>query len=179
MTSFATRSEDALKHFLRTAVVVDDRVSSISKENVSVLKTPSRGIKTDIATVSTSGDSQDRGVDGTALVEAFLKEDILCTVLERRSGLEDDEKIPIADIFVLDWMFGDTGGKAVACIKKCTVDHPHAVHLICIYTSEPDISKISKKIKEDFPGVIGIESNNIFKINIFIPRKDKNHFFGE
>ena len=31
MTSFATRSEDALKHFLRTAVVVDDRVSSISK----------------------------------------------------------------------------------------------------------------------------------------------------
>ncbi len=165
MTSFATRSEDALKHFLLTAIVVDDRVSSISKENVSVLKTPSRGIKTDIATVSTSGDSQDRGVDGTALVEAFLKEDILCTVLERRSGLEDDEKIPIADIFVLDWMFGDTGGKAVACIKKCTVDHPHAVHLICIYTSEPDISKISKKIKEDFPGVIGIESNNIFKIN--------------
>lgn len=165
MTSFATRSEEALRRFLRTAVVVDDNVSSSSKENVSVLNIPMRGVNTGTSTDIPQSQSQSGGINGTALVEAFLKENILCTVLERRSGPEEGENIPVADIFVLDWMFGDEGGKAILCIRKCTVEHPHAVHLICIYTSEPDVSKISSKLINDFPGITEVKNGNIFKIN--------------
>ena len=165
MTSFATRSEEALRRFLRTAVVVDDNVSSSSKENVSVLNIPMRGVNTSTSTDIPQSQSQSGNINGTALVEAFLKENILCTVLERRSGPEEGENIPIADIFVLDWMFGDEGGKAVACIKKCTIDHSHAVHLICIYTSEPDVSKISDKLIDDFRDIEDVDGGNIFKIN--------------
>lgn len=165
MTSFATRSEEALRRFLRTAVVVDDNVSSSSTEKVSVLNIPLRGVNTGTSTAIPQSQPQSGSINGTALVEAFLKENILCTVLERRSGPDERENIPVADIFVLDWMFGDEGGKAVACIKKCTIDHPNAVHLICIYTSVSDVLKVSSKLIKDFPDIIKFDSDNIFKIN--------------
>ncbi|WP_458400104.1 response regulator receiver domain [Mailhella sp.] len=167
MSSFATYSEASLKAFLRTAIVIDDHMDFGSSEKFSIIKTPSRRM----ADLSPSAESpavyQEGYLNASALVESFLKEGILCTPLERTSGFTEDEEIPVADIFVLDWKFGDNGNNAISCIEKCTKGHPRAVHFICIYTSEIDVSKISDMLIDHFRDITELECNkeNGFKIN--------------
>lgn len=149
MTNFATRSEEALKRFLRTAVVVDDHISFKADEKPEnlLLNSPLRGELRTEAVKEAPARPQNNELDGHTLVQEFLKLGVLCTLLEQEE-IPCIEQLLMADILILDWKFGDNGGKAINCIRDYSKKHPHAIHFICIYTSEEDIDGIYESIQK-------------------------------
>lgn len=157
MTTFKDHSKVALEEFLRTAIVVDDHVQAASAVQEASpqpggLKEPSRMHESAAAPHEAPARYVSGTLDSSALVEAFFKKGILCTVLER-SDMPNMEKMLRADILVLDWMLSDDGSKATEFIKQCIEKYPHVLRMICIYTSERDTSKIFDKLIVGVPDI--------------------------
>lgn len=186
MTSFATRSEEALKRFLRTAVVVDDHISFKNNNEDKVVNkesnTPSRGSTAASGiTQEPPAEYQNRELDGTTLVNEFLNQGVMCTLLERKE-IPNIDQLLMADILILDWKYGDNdnGECTLKWIKAYTYKHPCAIHFICIYTSD-DIKNVYNKfeeMKEDDPTICNISiEEDIIKINntyIAVLQKNSN-----
>ena len=99
----------------------------------------------------------------------FLKEGVICTGFKYKTS--DKDRAPKlaknADIVILDWNFGNDGGAgAVGILKALTDGH---LRFICIFTDQPDLSVIKKRILEDVCGESFIADNTTdFKAKNFI-----------
>lgn len=157
MTTFKDHSKVALEEFLRTAIVVDDNVHAASAMQETSLQpggliVPGRENSTAVVPHEAPAQHVSSALDSKALVDAFFKKGILCTVLER-SDMPNMENMLRADILVLDWMLGDDGSKTTEFIKQYIEKHPHVLRMICIYTSERDTSKIFNKLTAELPDI--------------------------
>ena len=152
MTSFTTRSEEALKRFLRTAVVVDDHISFKNNESKVINKEvniPSRGSAAASGrTQEPPAENKNKELDGTTLVNEFLNQGVMCTLLERKE-IPNIDQLLMSDILILDWKYGDNddGECTIEWIQEYTYKHPSAIHFICIYTSD-DIKNVYNKFEE-------------------------------
>lgn len=170
MTTFKDHSKVALEEFLRTAIVVDDKVHAASAMQETSLQpggliVPGRKNNTAVVSHEAPAQHMSSGLDSNALVDAFFERGILCTVLER-STMPKMEKMLRADILVLDWMLSDNGSKTTKFIKKCIEEHPHILRMICIYTSERDTSKIFDKLIAEIPDINNqLQDKNILQKN--------------
>ncbi len=156
--TFTARSIDALKAYLRTAAVIDDAaLATQPKESApaTILQTPGRGVQ---ASQQPEGPGEFKGAHLAVptLVDAFLEQGILCTVFGRKEVLTDNiDALLRSDILVVDWMLfpGDDGSMTAKFIYECAVRHPHALHMICIYTSANDLGAIEQKLRDFSPNL--------------------------
>ena len=154
--TFKDLSIKALKAYLRTAAVIDDAaLATQPKESTpaTTLQTPGRGAQ---ASQQPEGPKEFKGafLDVPALVDAFLEQDILCTVFGRKEVLtENIAALLRSDILVVDWKLGDDGTITNRFIHRCAAMHPHALHMICIYTSEKDFAAIEQKLRDISPNL--------------------------
>ena len=155
MNGFATASRGVLSDFLRTVVVIDDAAYHLGEEGepIAELKAPGRA----------PGKAQDAGepparsqsahsLNTRVLVDSFARKGLTCAVLapqrdEDLAALVD----PVAercDIVVFDWQLGDDDGeRTLERIKAlCERDCGERLRLMCVYTGEPDLAKISEKL---------------------------------
>lgn len=174
--TFTERSRDALKAYWRTAVVIDDQALTPLEESATVttLNTPVRGGKTSQEIEKTT-EFSGAPLDAKALVDAFLKQNILCTVLDCKEVLTNNiDALLRSDILILDWRLKDDGSTTAKFINDCASRHPNALHMICIYTSSIDLESIKQKLKSsssslkeisDKEGVYAIGSTYVLVVN--------------
>lgn len=154
--TFTDRSIDALKAYLRTAAVIDDAALATQPKEpapATTLQTPGRGAQ---ASQQPEGPKEFKGafLDVPALVDAFLEQDILCTVFGRKEVLtENIAALLRSDILVVDWKLNDDGSRTAKFISSCATGHPNALHMICIYTSEKDFAAIEQKLRDISPNL--------------------------
>lgn len=180
--TFKDRSIGALQAYLRTAAVIDDAaLATQPKESVpaTTLQTPGRGAQ---ASQQPEGPTEFKGafLDVPALVDAFLEQDILCTVFGRKEVLTDNiDALLRSDILVVDWILfaGDDGSMTASFIHECAVRHPHALHMICIYTSTNNLEAIEQKLREFSPDLKKIQDTpRAYSIgSTYVLIVDKNH----
>lgn len=153
---FTARSIDALKAYLRTAAVIDDAALATQPKEpapATTLQTPGRGAQ---ASQQPEGPKEFKGpfLNVPALVDAFLEQDILCTVFGRKEVLtENIAALLRSDILVVDWRLCDDGSRTAKFISDCATEHPNALHMICIYTSEKDFAAIEQKLRDISPNL--------------------------
>lgn len=162
--TFTARSIAALKNFWRTAVVIDDTVE-FDSESVPQTKLlePRRG------TLSVQQDQPSQFINaplnGSAIVDAFWRHGILCTILKYHDTLMNDINTLLrSDILVLDWKLQDDGENVVNFIKCCADKYSNALHLICIYTAEKDMESIKKKMQDFNLNLTEYENKNVYSI---------------
>lgn len=163
--TFTARSIDALKAYLRTAAVIDDAALTVQPREAPPLSTPGRGrqpLQQSDAPRAFNGAT----LDVPALVDAFLEQGILCTVFGRKEVLTDNiDALLRSDILVVDWKLGDDGSMTANFIHECAARHPHALHMICIYTLEDDLDDIEQKLGEYSPNLHKIQNiSNAYSI---------------
>ena len=148
--TFTARSIDALKAYLRTAAVIDDKVTQTRESAPATPNTPGRIVQRSTESEAPR-ESSGAPLDGRTLTAAFLDQGILCTVLGSTQVLTDKKKITAllrSDILIVDWKLGDDGTITTRFIHRCAAMHPHALHMICIYTSENDFGAIRQKLED-------------------------------
>ncbi len=154
--TFKDRSIKALKAYLRTAAVIDDAALATQPKEpapATTLQTPGRGAQ---ASQQPEGPTEFKGafLNVPALVDAFLEQDILCTVFGRKEVLtENIDALLRSDILVVDWKLNDDGSRTAQFISSCATGHPNALHMICIYTSEKDFAAIEQKLRDISPNL--------------------------
>ena len=153
--TFKDRSIGALQAYLRTAAVIDDAALKLQSREAAPLSTPGRGcppLQQSDAPRAFNGAT----LDVPALVDAFLEQGILCTVFGRKEVLTDNiDALLRSDILVVDWILfdDDDGSMTASFIHECAVRHPHALHMICIYTSTNDFGAIEQKLRDFSPNL--------------------------
>lgn len=153
--TFRDRSIGALQAYLRTAAVIDDAALKLQSREAAPLSTPGRGrppLQQSDAPRAFNG----APLDVPALVDAFLEQGILCTVFGRKEVLTDNiDALLRSDILVVDWILfdDDDGSMTASFIHECAVRHPHALHMICIYTSTNDFGAIEQKLRDFSPNL--------------------------
>lgn len=157
--TFIARSIEALKAYLRTAVVIDDAALAARESSpTATLQTPSRGTQV-LQQSAPLREAQGAPLNASALVDAFLEQGILCTVFDRKEVLTNNIAALLrSDILVVDWRLCDDGSRTAQFISQCAATHPNALHMICIYTSENDLDSIEKKLKEYSPTLQNIHN---------------------
>lgn len=157
--TFKNRSIGALQAYLRTAAVIDDAALKLQSREAAPLSTPGRGrppLQQSDAPRAFNGAT----LDVPALVDAFLEQGILCTVFGRKEVLTDNiDALLRSDILVVDWILfdDDDGSMTASFIHECAVRHPHALHMICIYTSTNDLGAIEQKLREFSPDLKNVQ----------------------
>ena len=157
--TFKNRSKGALQAYLRTAAVIDDAALKLQSREAAPLSTPGRGrppLQQSDAPRAFNGAT----LDVPALVDAFLEQGILCTVFGRKEVLTDNiDALLRSDILVVDWILfdDDDGSMTASFIHECAVRHPHALHMICIYTSTNDLGAIEQKLREFSPDLKNVQ----------------------
>lgn len=125
----------AISEYFRTALLIDDRLVDDSGH-----LEPSAPILDDNAEPApdmvVAADSS-TPVHWNRLVQAFLDQDVVCSVLKPKKGEDITDRAVrganIADLVILDWYLYDEGEAATEAIKNILRD-PHRLTVIVIYT---------------------------------------------
>lgn len=175
MTSFDSASRRVLSEFLQTAVVIDDAAyPSGGQENpVPKAKTPSRGqVKTDDTAEAPAKTQSAHSLDTRLLVDTFASKGLVCAVIAPHKEESIAERLgPVAercDIVVIDWqIFDDDGERTRALIEDlCNRDNGSRLRLLCVYSGEDDLEKISDRLTQEIDGL------TLQNDNKFLLRKD-------
>jgi len=163
---FMQLSEEVAKKFLHTIVVVDDE-ATFEKKSTSpkVIKTPPRRGR-DKDNGSSPDDEPKRGtqhsLNAKEVIDNFASKGIVCSILKPEIESDLDLFKSVAkrtDVFIIDWEINNDGGNTAVriiddIIKSDKTQEPR-LRLLIIYTGEPDVDKISSKIKTKLKGLFG------------------------
>jgi len=166
MNAFDTASREVLRDFLQTAVVIDDRAYDKKPEPVAELKAPGRGP----VTVDDSGESPARTqsaheLDTRLLVDTFASKGLVCAIIAPHEEDHIAERLGLVadncDIVVIDWqLFEDDGKRTRALIEDlCKRGGGDRLRLLCVYSGEDDLGKISKNLVTEIGGLTQYNNN--------------------
>ena len=155
VTAFQARSLAVAQSFIQSVVVFDDLASmdEVNEVSATPLKPPTFAQK---ARPDKEGDSDAyTGVtlDAKRVVDAFAEIGVVCAIL--KPGPEEDygSMLPAAaassDVLVLDWKIGDSYGDVTLELMRRVIGRDEAsgrLRLIVIYTGEPGLAGIAKKV---------------------------------
>lgn len=165
----------ASKQFIRTAVVIDDKIYENQSGKLSTpegLQTPKRksALKSPLNDVQLDDNvniqDESEGFSWKDLINSFAKEHIVCSLYEpdRQSKYTADSdvyKLCLAsDIVIVDWnLYDNLGLQALELITNLVhnslEDIPEQLRLILVYTSEPNLRSIADKVFEALEKVLG------------------------
>ena len=169
-SEFFKLSKGVVERFLQSAVIVDDR-ADFEKDPGDILSTrliapsrrsqkrtgpQSRETAVDDEMEPSNGNDGANRLDAKKVIDSFAQKGIVCSILrpyqEEMETLTDTlEKLGnCADIVVIDWtLYGDDGQKALEMVErivKSSAGNPAQLRLIVIYTINPDIAGIARRI---------------------------------
>ena len=166
----------AAAQFLRTAVIIDDKIYESRSGKVNppgALQTPGRkqSINTqNEANLEVIEDIQekdnDHKISWQESVTSFAKKYIVCSLYQpdkhaRYTVQSDVYKLCLAsDIVIVDWnLHGDDGQRALELITNLVhnslEDIPEQLRLILVYTSEPNLGATAKNVFDELKGKLG------------------------
>ena len=151
-----------VESFLQNVVVLDDFVVISQQGDERPGETPDTTIVSPDYRVplaaSDSGVSpgrRDVELHADTVIDAFADLGMVCAVLKAARGSAFPERTVRAavraDIVVLDWKIHESDGNvALDVMKRILADdqNSHRLRLIAIYTGEPDLGDISRRIQE-------------------------------
>ena len=160
---FKERCREIAKHFLLTAVVVDDQPYFESPVSGG-LTPPGRGDHVATEGAHDEGTPNSHSLSATAVTASFVDQGLICGVIQ--PGKENDSpNLPVAvkraDVVVVDWRLnGDNGDRALELLRWILRDDANErLRLIAVYTGEPDIRGIGTRIVSELEsGGISFES---------------------
>ena len=148
--NFYERYREIAERFLVSAVVVDDE-PSYDAEPAKNLKQPGRGRPVAGQPVAEKPGRRRHSLDAGAITESFSKVGLICGVIKP----EGDRAVEVAavkraDLVVIDWqLHNDDGKRALNLINSILEgDQGQRLRLIAVYTGQPDIAGIGKRINE-------------------------------
>ena len=174
-TDFEGRCREIAESFLQTVVVVDDG-AYIERGEPSVVRLtpPGRRVAERRPGEATRlGRSADRNLDAKAIVDAFSRRGVVCSIVVP-AGTEELEQpvIPVvrrADMAVLDWKLGDDDGTRTLDLVSAILreDRGERLRLIVVYTDSPDLTAIGERIagRCDAEGVECDRANEATELN--------------
>lgn len=138
--------------YIRSAVLIDDRVNDEygdlerleEPDDRVVSSEPAAGLETPLGRGETP-------IYWRSLVDAFLDQDIVCSVIEARRGSDVIElalrAARIADLLVMDWVFFGDDESALVAIQRIAEEYSDRLRVIVVYTGEDDLDSISSQLK--------------------------------
>jgi len=175
--SYEDAMEEAVRRFLQTVAVVDDRPltetdRSLSEEDSAAVAAlapadplaasdstaPAADAEADGALheLTEASAVEEGGVNVTFLADGFADLDLTCSVLQPTGRPEDFERIVRvgrqADIVVLDWQLdARTGRTAEDVIRKLAHERHHGRRLVVIYTTHPNLEAVFERVESCVP----------------------------
>ena len=158
MQTFHDMSVDAIKGFLNSVVVVDDRAFEITSDaKPTILAQPSRRMATK-PTSDAPAVRKSHLLDAKKITMAFAEQGLICSVLEPSTPNEIPSIVhpaaDNADIIVLDWqLLEDDREKedkphSIQILEAILVkDEGNRRRFICIYTGENGLDGIAQDVK--------------------------------
>lgn len=150
-----------ISNYFRTALLIDDRVVSdyASLEDLSsredfqneglgnIFQEPRPGL------IPPSAEDR-RPVYPSGLVRSFLKEGVVCSVHEVKTGDSDLKSLAlqgaeIADLLILDWLLFGDATDTVNAIQAIAEKHKDRLTVIVVYTGTPRLDDIVERLQED------------------------------
>lgn len=158
-SEFFKSSKQIAEKFLQTAIVIDDQAKfsddDIQPEQNQILSSP-RGRKNELDNLpeNESDEKNAHDLNAQTVINSFAEKNIICSVIKPPDA---DNAVDLvknlvftADIVVLDWnLYGDDGDTILSLLKASVSkadSSPAQLRLFTIYTGEPDIEGISKKV---------------------------------
>ena len=158
--NFDERYRDIAERFLVSAVVVDDQPYHGGAEQVGPLRTPSRAGRT-VDDENESGSRGGQSLDAGAITGSFSKYGLVCGVVKpAREGEVNAAAVKRADLVVIDWQLHDDDGKRALNLINSILegDQGQRLRLIAVYTGQPDIAGIGKRINKKLCNRYNLES---------------------
>ena len=162
---FHSLTQEVVKSFLHTVVVLDDR-AEMSPDGGDLagrgvpgpLKPPDYSPSPAPTSSETSRDPRGAPLNAGAVIDGFAEIGSVCAVLKADQGGEFQERTVTAarraDIVILDWTLHDSRGEeALAILRKILSADPERLRLIAIYTGDPELAAIYERVREEIRGV--------------------------
>lgn len=163
----------AIGDYFRTALLIDDRVEPdySSSEDVEISEDDATPIEPGPGLVPSRAPDE-TPVHPSKLVEAFLAEGVVCSVVEARkqdTGLASMALTGalIADLLILDWLLFGDDLDTVGMIKRVAERNAERLRVIVVFTGAPSLSDVSARLVED----AGFEERDDFVLkrnNVFV-----------
>lgn len=157
MTTFMDASVEAVRSFLQTVVVVDNRAGfEVVEEDIGepLLVPDSFAFASaeQVPVEAVPGRILDGPLDATALSRAFACQGLICAIL--KPSIEDRMEDPVdqaaarSDMLVLDWQMDDDGELASAIVDRVldTDGDEGRLRLVAIYTSRSPLRDVAASL---------------------------------
>ena len=161
---FRSLTQDVVKSFLHTAVVLDDLPEmppdggGLAGGDVSgPLESPDYPSSPAPTESSPSRDRRGVPLNAGAVIDGFAEIGSVCAVLKANQGggfqKRTVEAARRADIVILDWTLHDSSGdEALAVLRDILNADRERLRLIAIYTGEPNLGVIYERVGEEIRG---------------------------
>jgi len=155
MSDFIKFSQDIVREFLQTTVILDDRAyqnKGMPYSQPGSVQTPGRGdLKNKEPDTKSASFSDDKALDVKEITDGFLKSGIISCVIQYSSGTHLDGFYVLAkksDIIVLDWELTKNSGVDCKSIIQELIkrDAASRLRMICIYTGNNDLKSIDAQV---------------------------------
>ena len=138
--------------YIRTALLIDDRIDEQesapedleTEEKDQVAEEPRAGLYVPDA----NGDTP---VYWRSLVEAFLEQNVVCSVIEAKEDLNivdvASRGAEIADLLILDWVLSEEDRKALCAIKRIAEEQGDRLRVIAVFTGQRNLGSVSSRLQ--------------------------------
>ena len=145
----------AISDYFRTALLIDDRVESDYQtlEELSTDQASSADVEPGPGLVAPP-EEDETPVRPSSLVNAFLREDVVCSVVEPSAESSDitgmaQRGARIADLLILDWLLFGNASATVNAIRKITEQNQSRLGVIVVFTGAHSLSDVAARLVED------------------------------
>ena len=156
----------AISDYFRTALLIDDRVEPDYRA-LEELDTTGAGASNGEpeSGLVAPPEEDETPVRPSSLVSAFLKEDVVCSVVEpsaESAGIVDiaQRGARIADLLILDWLLFGSDSATVDAIREITEQSQSRLRVIVVFTGAPSLSNVVARLVEE----AGFEESHDFAL---------------
>ena len=145
----------AISDYFRTALLIDDRVEpdyrALEQLDVSRAGAPNGEPESGLVAPP---EEDETPVRPSSLVNAFLREDVVCSVVEPSAESSDivgmaQRGARIADLLILDWLLFGNASATVAAIRQITEQNQSRLRVIVVFTGAYSLSDVVERLVEE------------------------------
>ena len=152
----------AISDYFRTALLIDDRVEPDYRA-LEELDSDRAGAPDDEPEpgLEEPPEEDETPVRPSSLVSAFLKEDVVCSVVEPSAESSDivamaQRGAQIADLLILDWLLFGNASATVDAIREISEQNKSRLRAIVVFTGAHSLSDVAGRLVED----VGFEGDD-------------------
>lgn len=174
---------ESAEQYIQTVVLVDDRIYEIdsgripsslvapqSTSRTAATKSSSPSVENSSIDIETTDDNESdedpEEVSFLDLQNSFAQKGIVCSLYQPQSTASFNENSEVyrlcstADVVIVDWDLGDTSGAKATELVGCLIEQsqktdPQQLRLVMIYTLDPNLRSVAKKIHTELGDRIG------------------------